>query len=64
MIGQIEGNPSSAYLAEVDETIEYMLDPISGSAAKGRRILGIVCIHVDDAFMSGSKEFRDIVILE
>ena len=35
----------NALLAEIDETIEYMLDTVSGSAAKGKKIIGIVCIH-------------------
>ena len=50
------------FLAEIDETIEYMLDPISGSAANGKTVLGIVCIHVDDVFLSGSSRFHEPIV--
>ena len=50
------------YLAEIDETIEYMLDPVSGSAAKNKTVLGIVCIHVDDVFLSGSSRFHSLLV--
>ena len=52
----------ASYLAEIDETTEYMLDPISGSAAKGKIVLGIVCIHVDDCFSCGGKAFYDRIL--
>jgi len=38
-----------------------MLDPISGSFAKGKIVLGILCIHVDDVFMTGCKRFLDLI---
>ena len=57
-----ESNDHFSYLAEIDETIEYMLDPISGSAAKGKRVLGIVCIHVDDVFLTGNDKFHQLII--
>ena len=38
------------------------MDPITGSPAKGRKIEGIVTIHVDDAFMCGSPQFKKLVI--
>ena len=46
-------------LAESDETIEYMLDPVSGSAAKGKKVIGIICIHVDDILFCGAREFSN-----
>ena len=43
------------FLADIDETIEYMMDPVSGSAAKGRKVL------VDDVFMTGSADFKKLI---
>ena len=58
----VDAATALSYLAEIDETIEYMLDPISGSAARGKVVLGIVCIHVDDCFCSGGPEFYRRII--
>ena len=57
-----EDNDHLSYLTEIDETIEYMLDPISGSAAKGKKVLGIICIHVDDVFMTGCEHFNQLIV--
>ena len=51
-----------ALLAEIDETLEYMLDPISGSAARNKEVIGIVCIHVDDILFCGTKAFSDYLV--
>ena len=36
-----------------------MLDPVSGSISHQREVVGVVVLHVDDLFMTGSKEFFD-----
>ena len=46
----------------VDEAIEKLLDPISGSKAKGKEVLGIITIHVDDLFMTGGKVFQEYLL--
>ena len=45
----------------LEEAIEYLTDPIFGSPAKGRKIEGIVTIHVDDVYITGSSEFSAAV---
>ena len=43
----------------LDDLLEQMLDPITGSKAKGKRVRGILSIHVDDAFMCGDDYFKN-----
>ena len=46
----------------VDQMLDYLLDPIAGSPAAGRTVLGIVALHVDDLFMTGNAQFEQLVI--
>ena len=39
-----------------------MLDPIQGSPAKGRKAIGVMVLHVDDLFITGSPKFWSAVI--
>ncbi len=39
-----------------------LVDPIYGSPAKGRRVLGVVCLHVDDLFLTGNDTFLKRVL--
>jgi hypothetical protein len=45
----------------LEEAIEYLTDPISGSKAKGKVIEGIVTIHVDDCYITGGTAFAKVV---
>ena len=36
----------------VEELLEHFMDPVHGSNAKGRRPIGMCCLHVDDLFHS------------
>ena len=45
-----------------DGALELLLDPITGSKAKGKTVEGIVTIHVDDAFMTGTPAFKRKVV--
>ena len=45
----------------IDKAIEMLTDPIHGSKARGKKVVGITQIHVDDVFISGEKEFEQIV---
>ena len=38
-----------------------ILDPVTGSNATGKEVIGIITIHVDDCFMCGDKTFKAIV---
>ena len=40
----------------LDRVTDYLLDPVTGSNAKGKQVIGVLCIHVDDLFFTGTKE--------
>ena len=46
----------------IDAALELLLDPITGSPAKDKKVEGIIMIYVDDAFFAGSKHFHGKVI--
>ena len=35
------------------------MDPVNGSNAKGRKPIGMCCLHVDDLFITGTPEFLE-----
>ena len=41
----------------VGELLEHFMDPVNGSNAKGRKPIGMCCLHVDDLFITGTPEF-------
>ena len=55
-------NVSSTYLATtpqltpeiVEQLLEHFMDPVNGSNAKGRKPIGMCCLHVDDLFITGT----------
>ena len=49
------------YSQRVEEYMEKLLAPDSGSLAEGKSVLGVICLHVDDLFMTGSKEFYSLI---
>ena len=49
-------------IADVEQAMEYLLDPISGSAAKNKEVLVIICLHVDDLFLTGDSQALDKVL--
>ena len=42
----------------LDTVLEYLLDPITGSPAKGCQVEGAVVLHVDDLLFTGSPELE------
>ena len=36
----------------VEELLEHFMDPVNGSNAKGRKPIGMCCLHVDDLFIA------------
>ena len=52
---------SQDYSQRVEEYMEKLLAPDSGSLAEGKSVLGVICLHVDDLFMTGSKEFYSLI---
>ena len=43
----------------VEEFLEHFMDPVNGSNAKGRKPIGMCCLHVDDLFITGTPEFLE-----
>ena len=41
----------------LDEALELLMDPVTGSKAHGKYVVGILLIHVDDSFFTGTPEF-------
>ena len=50
------------YSELIEEFMNNMLDPVSGSPSKGRKAIGLMVLHVDDLFITGSKRFWDEVV--
>ena len=46
----------------IDQAIESLTDPITGSPSRGKTVSGIICLHVDDLFCVGDQEFYQCVI--
>ena len=42
----------------LDDALSYLLDPVTGSNAKGRKVHGVVCLHVDNLFLAGDACFH------
>ena len=45
------------FLETFEQAIDYLTDPISSSPGLGKVTSGVVCLHVDDLFMTGDDEF-------
>ena len=43
----------------VEELLEHFMDPENGSNAKGRKPIGMCCLHVDDLFITGTPELLE-----
>jgi hypothetical protein len=46
----------------LDQAMEHLLDPVNGSISKNKTVIGAICLHVDDLFMTGNQEFVDTVV--
>ena len=46
----------------VEDFMDYMLDPITGSPSYGREVIGLLVLHVDDLFITGNAEFWNKII--
>ena len=51
-----------SYDFDLNAALDYLLDPISGSQARGKTVEGVLTIHVDDAFFAGTSVFHKNVI--
>ena len=43
----------------VEELLEHFMDPVHGSNSKGRKTIGMCCLHVDDLFVTGTPDFLE-----
>ena len=43
----------------VEELLEHFMDPVHGSNPKGRKTIGMCCLHVDDLFVTGTPDFLE-----
>ena len=43
----------------VEELLEHFMDPVNGRNAKGRKPIGMCCLHVGDLFIPGTPEFLE-----
>ena len=43
----------------VEELLEHFMDPVHGSNSKGRKTIGMCCLHVDDLFVTGTRDFLE-----
>ena len=48
----------------LERAIEYLLDPVTGSPSRGRRVVAALIIHVDDLLMGGEKPAIDQAVRE
>ena len=46
----------------LERALDLVSDPICGSAAKGKKVEGILTIYVDDAFFTGTDVFKKKVV--
>ena len=42
--------------------MEYLVDPVHGSISTGKPACGIICLHLDDLFMTVASEFYEKVV--
>ena len=62
-LGQSPSRPKpESQSSALDQALQYLLDPVAGNNSQGRSPCGIICLHVDDLFMVGDKEFHKRVV--
>ena len=42
--------------------MDYLTDPVVGSPSRGKQIMGVICLHVDDLFCTGTTTFRTTIL--
>ena len=43
----------------VEELLEHFMDPVNGSKAKGRKPIGMCCLHADALIITGTPDFLE-----
>ena len=65
--GLIESNGSQSSKRgseddSVDSILDHLLDPVTGSPAKGKTVIGVIVLHVDDLFITGNDKFDKTIL--
>jgi hypothetical protein len=58
-----KGKKDDSPLQLIEQAIGYLTDPASGCNANGRTVQGIICLHVDDLFITGGPELESRVLV-
>merc|ERR1712107_341937 len=48
----------------LEDAVDYLLDPITGSPSKGKCVDGALIVHVDDLLMTGSLVFNKQIVVK
>ena len=54
---------SSEPLSTLEQAMHHLMDPVSGSHSRNKRVAGIIDLHVDDLFMTSDDGFHERVIV-
>ena len=46
----------------LEEAIDLLMDPVASSPSRGKEVKGVVNLHVDDLFYTGSGDFEKLVL--
>ena len=52
----------ASWSEDSEKMLEYLLDPITGSPARNKKVEGVLCLHVDDLFYAGSQVFESMIV--
>eukprot|EP00975_Prorocentrum_lima_P037377 7864516-Prorocentrum_lima.AAC.1 len=55
--------PANAVASNLAAALDLLLDPITGSPARGKKVEGIVILYVDDCVFTGTHNFHKKVVL-
>ena len=44
------------------KAMEHLVDPVTCSPSLNKKVIGVLCLHVDDLFVSGNDEFHRRVV--
>ena len=46
----------------IEAAMDLLMDPVAGSPSAGKYVVGVICLHVDDLLIIGSKELEGTVM--
>ena len=46
----------------LEQAMDYLTDPVAGSPSRGKTVIGVICLHVDDLFCTGTEAFKREVL--